>query len=312
MPHSEPAARALRRRRWRQNHPARVDLGLTLRSIVRTLEAAVAALLLGAALPVAAQEQEEQPAPDELHYAFATYLGSGIYKVDTDVTVQVYRIPFEFGILKGEERRWGMRLEVPVTFGFYSFKIGDVLVTELANRMATVSVVPSLRFPVRVTPKWTLTPFADFGYATDLEEHRESWLFGGGMVAKAVYPMADYELKPGFRFLWAHRVADDLLYGEELVKLESGLDVRVPLWFSIRRQQADFGVFFKNYSYFNELEFLRPEMGPIDLTTQWEFGVTLGTRTPLRFLGFKLPPVGMSYRFGDGVSAVRIVFGDPI
>lgn len=285
---------------------------MTLRSTTRNLNAAVAVLLLAAALPVPAQEEPEEPGPDELHYAFATYLGSGIYQVETDVIVQVYRIPFEFGILKDEERRWGMRLQVPITFGFYNLKLEDVVVTELADRMATVSVVPSLRFPVRVTPKWTLTPFADVGFATDLEEHRESWLFGGGMTAKAVYPMADYELRPGFRFLWAHRVADDLLYGEELVKLESGLDVRVPLWFTIRGQPADFGVFFKNHSYFNELEFLRPEMGPIDVTTQWEFGVTLGTRTPLKFFGFKLPPVGMSCRFGDGVTAVRILFGDPI
>lgn len=285
---------------------------MTIRSIIRTVHAAAAVLLLAAALPATAQEEPAEPAPDELHYAFAGYLGSGIYRVEEDITVQVYSIPFEFGILKDERRRWGMRLEVPVTLGFYHFKVGDVLLTELANRMATVSVVPSLRFPVRVNPEWTLTPFADFGFATDLEDHRDSWLFGGGLVAKAVYPMADYDLRPGFRFLWAHRVADDLLYGEDLVKLESGLDVRVPLWFAIRGHQADMGVFFKNYSYFNELEFLRPEMGPIDLTTQWEFGVTLGTRTPLKFLGFSLPPVGLSCRFGDGVTAVRIVFGDPV
>jgi len=270
-----------------------------------------ALLLVAAALPVAAQDEPAEPEPDEMHYAFATYLGSGIYRVE-NTTVQVYRIPFEFGILKDEDRRWGVRLQVPVTLGFYHFTIEDLVVTELPERVATISVVPSLRFPIRVDRHWTLTPFVDFGAATDLDEHKESWVFGGGIAAKALYPVADYELRPGFRALWAHRAADDLEYGEDLVKLETGLDVRVPLWFSVRGRQADFGVFFKNYSYFEELEFLRPELGPINLTTQWEFGVTLGTRTPLEFLGFKLPPVGMSYRFGDDVSAVRIVFGDPI
>ena len=286
---------------------------MIVRSTIRILPAAVAVLLLAATLPVPAQEpaDEPEPEPDELHYAFATYLGSGIYRVE-NTTVQVYRIPFEFGILKNEERRWGMRLQVPVTLGFYHFEFEDLVLTDLPDRVATISVVPSLRFPIRLDRHWTLTPFADFGVATDLEEHQESWVFGGGLTAKAVYAVADYELRPGFRALWAHRSADDLQYGEDLVKLESGLDVRVPLWFSIRGRQADFGVFVKNYSYFKELEFLRPELGPIHLTTQWEFGVTLGTRTPLKFLGFKLPPVGMSYRFGNDVSAVRIVFGDPI
>jgi hypothetical protein len=284
---------------------------VSVRSIIRLLLSVATLLLVAAAPPLSAQDEPDQPDPDEMHYAFATYLGSGIYRVE-NTTVQVYRIPFEFGILKDEDRRWGMRLQVPVTLGFYHFLFEDLVVTELPERVATISVVPSLRFPVRLDRHWTLTPFADFGAATDLDEHEESWVFGGGMTAKALYPVADYELRPGFRALWAHRSAEDLEYGEDLVKLEAGLDVRVPLWFSVRGQQADFGVFFKNYSYLKELEFLRPELGPINLTTQWEFGVTLGTRTPLRFLGFKLPLIGLSYRFGDDVSAVRLVFGDPI
>lgn len=288
--------------------PGRTGSSVIARPTGRLPRSAAAVLLAALAFPVAAQEE---PQPDEFHYAFATYLGSGIYRVE-NTTVQVYRIPIEFGLLEDEEKRWGIRLQLPVTLGFYHFEFEDLAIVEMPNRMATVSLVPSLRFPIRVDRHWTLTPFADFGAATDLDEHRESWVFGGGMAVEAVYPRAGYELQPGFRALWAHRSAEDLEYGEDLVKLESGLDVRVPLWFSIRGRQADFGVFFKNYSYFEELEFLRPESGPVNLTVQWEFGVTLCTRTPLKFLGFKLPPVGMSYRFGDGVSAVRLVFGKPI
>ena len=44
---------------------------------------------------------------------------------------------------------------------------------------------------------------------------------------------------------------------------------------------------------------------------QFELGVTLGTTEPVRVLGIALPRVGLGYRFGNGLSAYRLVFGGP-
>jgi hypothetical protein len=44
---------------------------------------------------------------------------------------------------------------------------------------------------------------------------------------------------------------------------------------------------------------------------QYEVGFTLGATEPLRVWGIKLPRVGFGYRFGEGLSVYRVVFGSP-
>jgi hypothetical protein len=124
--------------------------------------------------------------------------------------------------------------------------------------------------------------------------------------------LGDYELRPGILAMYAHAESKVLELGNDLSKPESGLDFRIPLPFSIRGDQANIGVFGKNYTYLRELEFLRPDGGKSNVTTQWEFGATFGTRNQIKFLGIPVPRFGVSYRFGSNVAALRIVFGAPV
>lgn len=271
--------------------------------------------LLGFALllfpPGALAQDDDEDRTERIHYAFATYIGSGIYSVEGR-TVQVYSFPVTFTLLSEEKRGWGLRLRVPMTVGFYDLKAEDALLTGLPERFATFSVVPSFRAPVTLSGHWTLTPFVDFGAARDLDREKTTWVFGGGARADAVYPVGDYELRPGILALYAHAESKDLELGNDLSKIEAGLDVRVPLGFSIRGDDANLGFFAKNYTYLRELEFLRPDGGKFHLTAQWELGVTFGTRNQFKILGIPVPRFGVSYRFGGGVAALRIVFGNPV
>jgi hypothetical protein len=284
----------------------------TTRSTTRLIILASVTLAIAAAGCVRADDIPEEGDTDYLHYAFATYIGSGIYSVEGRL-VQVYHFPATFTLLSEErEQGWGLTLRIPVTVGFYDFKLEDTLVGGLPERASTLSVVPSLRAPVRVTKQWTISPFVDLGAARDIEGERTTWVYGGGMKGWAIYPVQDYELRPAAQLLYAHAESGDLKLGNDLTKLEAGLDVRVPMWFKIRGEQADFGVFGKNYTYLQELEFLRPDGTQFSLHAQWEFGVTMGTRKPFKFLGITIPRWGLSYRFGGGISAVRVVFGNPL
>jgi hypothetical protein len=101
-------------------------------------------------------------------------------------------------------------------------------------------------------------------------------------------------------------------FGDDFSKLESGLDFRIPLGFRIRGEEADLGLFGKSYLYLEELELLTPEGDQFDLQAQWEVGATFGTRRPFKWLGVQIPRVGLSFRFGDGVTAFRVVFGNPV
>jgi hypothetical protein len=261
--------------------------------------------------PIRAQEARLGPATDPFHYAFANYLGSGIYTVEGR-TAQVYRFPFNFRILSEEKRGWGLRVRIPITFGFYDFKLEDILITGIPDRVATLSVVPSIRFPVRIGERWAVTPFGDFGAAKDFEGGQTTWVYGAGAVADALYPVAGADMHVALRFLWAGHSAPDVVLADDFVRIDSGVDYRIPMWFRIRGEQANFGVFVKNYYFLKELEILQIVGGPFELTSQWEVGVTFGTRTPWKFLGIKMPRIGLSTRFGENITAIRLVFGNPL
>jgi hypothetical protein len=266
-------------------------------------------ILVFAPVQAAAQTDSDIPETDRIHYSFANYLGAGIYAFHGR-TVEIYRFPYTFDFLTTEERRWGLALRIPVTLGIYQLRSDDYIGGDLPDRIATVSLVPRLLFPVRLSPEWVLSPFADLGHAWELEQNQSSWVWGFGFRVDGVYELENYDIRPGFRAVWAHHSDPDIELGDDFGKFETGVEFRFPLGFSIKENQADIGAFGVNYFYMNELEIFRPDVeGPISVTTQWEFGMTFGTRTKLKILGITMPRIGLSYRFGDNISAVRFVLG---
>ena len=90
-------------------------------------EASVRAVVIGLlsmALLVRASSTRAQTdsGTASLNYAFATQLGSGIYRVN-ERTVQVYRLTFTVQLHHPGDKGWWIRLRFPLTFGFYNFKI---------------------------------------------------------------------------------------------------------------------------------------------------------------------------------------------
>jgi len=49
----------------------------------------------------------------------------------------------------------------------------------------------------------------------------------------------------------------------------------------------------------------------IQIDTQWELGLTFSTVPNWKIWWFSIDRVGIGYQFGDGFSAMRLVFGMP-
>jgi len=47
------------------------------------------------------------------------------------------------------------------------------------------------------------------------------------------------------------------------------------------------------------------------MQTGWEIGITPGTVDPWKVIGLRLPRIGISYRFGTGQDALRVIIGNP-
>ena len=256
--------------------------------------------------------QEASPAPQEsqANYAFATQLGSGIY-TSSGGTVQVYRVGGSFTLRSLVNDSWGLKLRIPVTFGLYNFKLSDVLESGLPDRLATLALVPEFRFEFPVAETWQLMPFAAAGVGRDFSADRVNYIFAGGVRSLATFDWRSVDLYLGNRLFYAGYTTSDFEFGDDFGALESGLDVRHSLGFSLGDHQVDGGLFVMNYLYFVSPELIRFYGKRLSVDVQGEFGVTLGTMTPWRVLGLTIPRIGMSYRVGSGASIFRLVLGGP-
>lgn len=263
---------------------------------------------LGFAAGGAATAQgEEVDGTELLNYAFASQLGSGIYQV-SGRTVQVYQIPFYVPLRLVADRPPGLRVTLPVCFGFYDLNPGDVEDTDLPDDVATASFVPGIavEFPVRAN--WSLEPFAEFGLAQDFHEKERVYVYAGGVKSLLRFRPRGLDLRVGNRLLFVGEHTPGVELDEDFAMFESGLEVRRPLRFKVKGHELDWGPFVMSYLYLEPTEVLVKEQ-PLEIGSQYELGFTLGTRTPLRLWNFKLPRVGLGYRFGDGISAIRLVLG---
>ncbi len=188
-----------------------------------------------------------------------------------------------------------MQLRIPVTFGFYNFKLTDVF-EGLPDRLATLALVPEFRFEVPLTENWQLMPFAAAGAGLDFSVGELNYIFAAGVRSLAIFDLRAVDLYVGNRLFYTGYTTSDFEFGDDFGALESGLDIRHSLGFSLGGHQVDGGLFGMNYLYFLSPELIRFYGEQLSVDVQFEFGVTFGTMTAWKILGLTIPRIGMSYR----------------
>jgi hypothetical protein len=255
-----------------------------------------------------------------LSFAFATQAGSGIYDIEGRV-VQIYRIPIEFTVRPlADDRIWGAAVRLPITFGFYDYKASDTLQGQFPDHVGTASLLPGVRFDVRAKPNWILSPYADLGAAKDFTGDQLVWVYDVGLKSVVSFPAGAWDGRAGQELLWAGaaQTAEPLTgwYGEADV----GFEFRHELPWNLGKNRADIGLFAVYRHYFkHETSFetsspiatfsAEPATIP-GVNEQTELGLSFGTRPTLSWWKLSMPKLGLSYRFGDGISAVRLIFGE--
>lgn len=245
-----------------------------------------------------------------LNYAFAAQLGSGIYRI-SDRTIQIYRIPVSFPVVRSDGRGVGVDLRTPVTLGFYDFEPGDILNEGLPEGVNTLSLVPGVTVRVPLGRDWTLLPFADLGAAVDLTSDQWTWVFAAGSELRFERKFGVRTFRSIARLLYTGNFTGEEGSYDDFGELDLGVEARDPLGICLAGHELDLGYFLAAYLYSDTLEFLRTGDGRFEFGSQFEAGFTLGTREPWRVWGVRIPRFGASYRFGQGSPAFRIVFGAP-
>lgn len=246
---------------------------------------------------------------DLVHFAFASQLGSGIYSVDGR-TLQIYRLPFSWEVADPEGRRPGVRLRMPATIGLFDFEAADLVEDGLPDQFDSLSLGLGIELEFPLGERWALLPYAEAGRAWQTGDGTEYRTWSTSLHARAEYPAKSARLRLQAGAVWAG-VAD--LYGAEgdFGRAEVGVEARWRLGFDLAGETADLGAYLLAERYFDQPDepvLLRSVTAGAS-PQQFELGLTLGTDPPVRLWRIPLPRVGVAWRFGEQLSAFRVVFG---
>ena len=244
-----------------------------------------------------------------INFGFATQLGSGIYSI-SGRTLQVYRLPFGYTPARDESSRLAWRLTLPLTIGFLDFKAHDVVDNGLPQQFDTYSFVPGVELDYAVTDAWTLQPFAEAGVARDRNADVDQRVYSVGLRTRYDFARGPVDWQAYGEVVRVVVEQASLDGTDDFTRVRVGLTARRPFTAQRSGRRPDYLVY-----GFTEA-FTDAPAGPAGerdggAELQYEMGVTFGATETPRIWRIPLPRVGLGYRFGDGLSVYRIVFGSP-
>jgi len=296
-----------------ESKPGKKDMHIgSARPVAARLFVAISLVAaLAYAEPSIAERALRESEAELVHFAFATQLGSGVYSIGGR-TVQIYRLPFAWTIAEPEDGRPGVRLRLPATIGLYDFAARDVIESGLPDRLDTFSAAAGLELDFPLADGWHVVPYAEAGHAWDRSSDADAVLYSASLHARREWSAGDRDFRLNTGFVYAAVNFDGAQGTSDLAKLEAGLELRRLAGFELAGGRADIGFYLLAEWYADRPgEPVVRSAGPDSLPMQFEAGFTLGARPRMKIWKLPLPRVGLAYRFGDGISAYRLVLGAP-
>jgi hypothetical protein len=282
------------------------------------------ASLAGPAQDAAAQADSPQlevqvNLPYVLQYGFGTYDVGGL-------SVYALRVPVPYTFALGpEEEAWRLVLTGNPGYGHFSFET-RVFGPKITASEDLVFVLPQAELQIPLRRGWTVKPYvaAGLGWTFNASAAIEGQPGGQLHVDEGVIslyevgvsnlfevPVRDFLLSFGTKLAGAGAVSIGQSGSEGYGTLQNGLEVRHPLGFRVKGLVPDVGGSFVHYYFFPSAKFTLPGQRPLEVSHQFEFGVSFGAAKPATLWILENPRIGVSYRFGDGLTGFRVNFGFP-
>ncbi len=261
----------------------------------------------GAHAQTAAERQENEAVGASINYVFATDLGSGVYDLDGR-TLQIYQLRWRHDLREATPEKFGIRLELPVTFGFFDFKPVDVLSEGVPTRVDSFAVVPGLALDYLLPRDWHLVPYARAGFSV-ASSSVDGWLYGAGVRMEKRSDFHGWDSLVRSELAIAGVNYRDEAPNDSFVRLRQGFDLTRAIGLKIAGRETELGL----YGIFDVV--LDPPTAPLNggqrQSIQAEFGFTLATRPRFVIWRWDAPRLGFGYRLAGELSAWRFVIGTP-
>ena len=244
---------------------------------------------------------------DLYHWAYAAAFGTGAYHIG-DADLFAVRINPKFKLATFHDDRFSLNLRMPVTLGLQSIDIEEIVSTPIAEQFATLSFVPGLGLTLPVHPLWTLNPYFNYGWGTELQGEASAWIYFAGLNSRFLmeFEHLNMTLLNGVQWLGNN---PDSGPEEQFARLINGLEADYPLgdW-EIDGHRLYLKPHVVHYWYFDSLDLSVVSQRPEELNQEVEFALALGTRDHVALWLLKFDRVGLGYRKGDEIEGVRLFF----
>ncbi len=243
-------------------------------------------------------------------FAFSSYLGTCFYTTSGQ-NVFVLQLPFEHAIREKTDSETGVILKLPVTIGFINFDnldFDNLPGIPKIHDVATITFLPGIEVQYPATPNWTVSPFIDYGYASDFNNTTNTLITGIGLKNIVDFHIGKKKLRLGSRILYAREQSKNSDNDSSYSLIETGINYQMKKNNTVDNPLI-FNLYYINFYYPNELVFFERAPNPIIIGIEHEFGFTL-SNIP-NFLFFEKPQLGLGARFSKGLNAYRIIFGAP-
>jgi hypothetical protein len=257
-----------------------------------------------------AQSRQAQSEQQLINWYYGAVFGTGIYR-SGDRTVSVLQIPFSHELQRLNTEHAGIKLTAPVSFGFYDFRFDELIDGTTPHSVSTASLFPGIEVEVPVTYNWTLKPYASAGYAWELSGPESATIYALGLKSRVGLPIGlDAELSLGNQLtLSGYKPAGSP--NQPLGLFVAGLNLEIPSRLKLFGRGTHIGCHLIYYHYFKRMPFPRSDDVENSIFEEGEFALSLATSTPVPFKLFDLDRIGLAFRVGGGVQAVRLFFNLP-
>lgn len=244
---------------------------------------------------------------DLYHWAYATVFGTGAYRIGESDLFAVRFNP-KYSVATFNDDRFSLNLRLPVTLGLQTIDINEIATTPLSDQVATISFVPGLGLTLPVNPRWTLNPYFNYGWGTELQGESSAWIYYTGLNSRFLtrFKTFDLILLNGIQWL-GHN--PDSGPEDQLARLINGLEADYPLFdWELRGHRLSLKPHLVHFWYFNDLDFTLVNSNPVEVNQEIEVALALGTQEHLNLWLFKIDRMGLGYRKGDKIEGLRLFF----
>lgn len=291
---------------------------------VRTLWLCIG-LVFWTAAPGHAQDAPVDPtASQPLHWAFGSFLGTGVYRISDERSAFVLKIPARWALSHSAmgqdgERRLGLELRFPLTLGMLQSKtLGGY---RNQDTYGTFAITPGLEVEIPVVRGWLLRPSFAIGWGKELGPNddpavnQSALIYQVGLKSRVHLPI-EFGTWGLLTFVQYAGYNPTVGPSGDLLLVTGGLETRQRLFHLFNGPNPLFFETHATYNYVTALDKLRNgDAPPIDVGDFWEVGFAISQGVvPYRiFRIFPIERFGLAFQLSTDTDyrAIKLSFRSP-